>query len=80
MKETVERRAVRLGEYIVESGDTVRSTADRFGISKSTVHKDVTKGNGERNGLSPLIFAQKRLILHKACTMPFLWYDIYVIK
>ncbi len=36
-------RAIRLGEYIVETGATVRSTASVFGISKSTVHKDVTE-------------------------------------
>ncbi|MBQ9747716.1 MAG: sporulation transcriptional regulator SpoIIID [Clostridia bacterium] len=42
MKEIVEERAVRLGEYIVENKDTVRRAAARFGISKSTVHKDVT--------------------------------------
>ncbi len=42
MKGIVEERAVRLGEYIVENKDTVRSAAARFGISKSTVHKDVT--------------------------------------
>ena len=36
-------RAVRLGEYIVESGATVRGAAKVFGISKSTVHKDVTE-------------------------------------
>ena len=35
-------RAVRLGEYIVENDSTVRSAAKYFGISKSTVHKDVT--------------------------------------
>ena len=35
-------RAVSLGEYIVESGATVRAAAKVFGISKSTVHKDVT--------------------------------------
>ena len=35
-------RAVRLGEYIVENDSTVRGAAKYFGISKSTVHKDVT--------------------------------------
>lgn len=43
MKEIVEERAARLGEYIVEQNATVRATAGKFGISKSTVHKDVTK-------------------------------------
>ena len=41
MKESIER-AVLLGRYMVETGDTVRGTAAKFGISKSTVHKDVT--------------------------------------
>ena len=35
-------RCVVLGLYIVENNATVRTTAKRFGISKSTVHKDVT--------------------------------------
>ena len=35
-------RCVVLGLYIVENNATVRATAQRFGISKSTVHKDVT--------------------------------------
>ncbi|MBQ7385935.1 MAG: sporulation transcriptional regulator SpoIIID [Ruminococcus sp.] len=43
MKEIVEERAARLGEYIVEQKATVRATAGKFGISKSTVHKDVSK-------------------------------------
>lgn len=36
-------RSVVLGEYIKETGATVRETAKKFGISKSTVHKDVTE-------------------------------------
>ena len=36
-------RCVVLGLYIVENNATVRATAKRFGISKSTVHKDVTQ-------------------------------------
>ncbi len=43
MKNTVEHRAVELGEYIVENNATVRSAAKKFGISKSTVHMDITK-------------------------------------
>ena len=42
MKGIVEERAIKLGEYIVENKDTVRRAAAKFGISKSTVHKDVT--------------------------------------
>ena len=43
MTETVEERAVELGEYIIENKATVRLAAKIFGISKSTVHKDVTQ-------------------------------------
>ena len=42
MKSNLEERAVRLGEYISEHKSTVRDTAKVFGISKSTVHKDIT--------------------------------------
>ena len=42
MKGDPERRAVLLGEYIVQHSATVRSTAAVFGLSKSTVHKDVS--------------------------------------
>lgn len=45
MKETVEERALSLGAYIVQNGATVRTAAKKFGISKSTVHKDVTRPN-----------------------------------
>ena len=43
MKENVFERACIIGEYIAESGDTVRGAAEHFGISKSTVHKDVAE-------------------------------------
>lgn len=43
LKENAWDRAVRLAEYIVETKNTVRQTALVFGISKSTVHKDVTE-------------------------------------
>ena len=36
-------RAIVFGEYITETGATVRKTASVFGISKSTVHKDVAE-------------------------------------
>lgn len=36
-------RAVVLGEYIIENRTTVRAAAKQFGISKSTVHKDVSE-------------------------------------
>ena len=39
----IERRAVHLAQYIIDSKDTVRGAAKKFGISKSTVHKDVSE-------------------------------------
>ena len=42
MKEKPEQRAVTLGMYIAENHATVRNAAQHFGISKSTVHKDVS--------------------------------------
>lgn len=39
----IEKRAIILAEYIIDSKDTVRGTAKKFGISKSTVHKDVSQ-------------------------------------
>ena len=41
-KFTIEERAITLARYIIETKDTVRSTAKKFGVSKSTVHKDVS--------------------------------------
>ena len=49
-KFTIEERAIYLAHYIIETKDTVRSTAKKFGVSKSTVHKDVTLRNGIENG------------------------------
>lgn len=43
MKDYIEERAIEIGTYIVENNATVRQTAKQFGISKSTVHKDVTE-------------------------------------
>jgi putative DeoR family transcriptional regulator (stage III sporulation protein D) len=41
MADTIEQRVCELAVYIIENGATVRSTASHFGISKSTVHKDL---------------------------------------
>jgi len=43
LKEYIEERAIELAEYIIEEEATVRAAAKKFGISKSTVHKDVTE-------------------------------------
>jgi sporulation transcriptional regulator SpoIIID len=39
----IEERAINLAQYIIDSKDTVRGAAKKFGISKSTVHKDVSE-------------------------------------
>ena len=41
MSDTIEERACELAVYIIETGATVRAAARHFGISKSTVHKDL---------------------------------------
>ena len=60
MKGTVDRRTVILGEYIVENKATVRDAAKSFGISKSTVHKDLTERLPRVN---PGLYKQVRLLL-----------------
>ena len=40
---SIEERAINLAHYIIETKDTVRGTAKKFGVSKSTVHKDVSE-------------------------------------
>lgn len=42
MKDYIEERAVEIAGYIIETNATVRQTAKQFGISKSTVHMEVT--------------------------------------
>lgn len=60
MKLSVEDRAQTLGVYIAEHGATVRQAARKFGVSKSTVHKDVT---GRLKTLNPALYKQVRDIL-----------------
>ena len=43
VKDYIEERAVEIADYIIETKATVRQTAKKFGISKSTVHIEVTK-------------------------------------
>ena len=51
MKENIEERACHLAVYMIENRATVRAAAQKFGISKSTVHTDDTIGNaGGQNG------------------------------
>ncbi len=43
MQEYIRKRVLEVSNYILESSSTVRQTANVFGVSKSTVHKDVTE-------------------------------------
>ena len=43
MSDTIDQRACELAVYMIETGATVRSVAKKFGISKSTVHKDLSQ-------------------------------------
>ena len=47
---SIEERAVEIAHYIIDSKDTVRGAAKKFGVSKSTVHKDITLQNGLKIG------------------------------
>lgn len=40
---SIEERAVKVAQYIIETEDTVRGAAKKFGISKSSIHKDVSQ-------------------------------------
>ena len=57
---SIEDRAVNLAHYIIDSKDTVRGAAKKFGISKSTVHKDVSERLCKIN---PILASEVREIL-----------------
>ncbi len=61
----MEERAVELAHYIIDSKDTVRGAAKKFGVSKSTVHKDITE-RLKRINLSLALEAKKVLEENKA--------------
>ncbi len=60
MKEYIEERAIAIANYIIEHNATVRQTAKMFGISKSTVHKDITE---RLEHVNPPLAAQARVVL-----------------
>lgn len=55
-------RAEVLADYVIETGSTVRGCAKRFGISKSTVHKDLTQ---KLKIISPALYSQVKRILEQ---------------
>ena len=62
MTDTIEKRACEAAVYMIETGATVRAAAGQFGISKSTVHKDLTQRLREIDGL---LYDQVRTVLDR---------------
>jgi putative DeoR family transcriptional regulator (stage III sporulation protein D) len=62
VKDYIEERAMEIAEYIINEKATVRQTAKVFGVSKSTVHKDVTERLPKIN---PLVASQVKIILDR---------------
>ncbi|MCI8892622.1 MAG: sporulation transcriptional regulator SpoIIID [Eubacterium sp.] len=60
MKNYIEERAVEIANYIIQSNATVRQAAKKYGISKSTVHKDCTERLTQVN---PALAAEVRKVL-----------------
>lgn len=60
MYNDIEERACDVARYIVENKSTVRAAAKEFGISKSTVHKDITQ---RLEKVNPSLFDQVRVLL-----------------
>lgn len=60
MKGLVEERAAMLGTYIIESKATVRKAAQKFNISKSTVHKDVSE---RLKYINPQLYKEVKTVL-----------------
>ena len=62
MADTIDQRACELAVYIIETGATVRNAAHKFGISKSTVHKDLQNRLPKCNSI---LYLQVREVLEK---------------
>lgn len=60
MHTNIEERACELAEYIIDNSATVRAAAAQFGISKSTVHKDLTE---RLPNVKPALYKQVRVLL-----------------
>ena len=60
MRKRIEERVIEVAHYIIDSKDTVRGSAKKFGVSKSTIHKDVTERLLQIN---PALAAEARKVL-----------------
>ena len=62
MPENIEERARQLAEYIIDNDSTVRAAAKQFGVSKSTVHKDITQRLEKLDGT---LWAEAKAVLER---------------
>lgn len=60
MKDYIEERVLEVAKYIIDSKATIRKTAKEFGVSKSTIHKDMTERLPKIN---PVIAKETKMIL-----------------
>ncbi|HLR09267.1 MAG TPA: sporulation transcriptional regulator SpoIIID [Bacillota bacterium] len=65
MHDYIKERTIRIGKHVVETRKTVRTIAKEFGVSKSTVHKDLTERLPEIN---PELYQEVKKVLeyHKS--------------
>jgi sporulation transcriptional regulator SpoIIID len=62
LKDYIEERTLEIGKYIVKNKSTVREAAKVFGVSKSTVHKDVTE---RLENINPKLYKEVKEVLEK---------------
>lgn len=62
MEDSMEKRACELAVYMIENNATIRAAAKQFGVSKSTVHKDLSERLERAN---PGLYAEVKVILER---------------
>ena len=62
MRINITNRVIQLADHVIATGDTVRSAAEKYGISKSTVHKDVSERLAH---ISPALYAEVKSVLER---------------
>jgi len=62
LKDYIEERTLEIGKYIIKNKSTVREAAKVFGVSKSTVHKDVTE---RLENINPKLYKEVKEVLEK---------------
>ena len=62
MSKRIEERVIEVAHYIIDSKDTVRGSAKKFGVSKSTIHKDVSQ---RLEKINKALYTEVRKILNE---------------